>query len=335
MNKKAALFLIVWILFVASFAFLPEKFHGRGYDYQYHLEKTQGSPTYSKDGRTLFTYPPLFHTLAFRFASSETAFYWFTLFLLGILTPLLLYTYSKSLLSVFLYFTTTSYFYFMEQGVFGQALVGILLLAMLNTKNPFIRIGIVFLGWVSHNSGIYFLGVAFLVLTISDIALYKSFLKRNFDKICLACSGWFPTNRPDILNARLVSETKLFGTHLTSETISPGSFRLSFLLKFLFEIFPFPFFIMAIIGLWKKQKAIFFFVLFLALAGFFEYRIWFFIPLLAIPGLVTFYEGLKPNYKLVFLTFCFLYGILQFTVWFNYKHFCFPLEHFDYLYEGT
>mgnify|MGYP003144997055 FL=1 len=317
-HKTTLVLLFLCLLFCVGFIALPGKFHAQGYDYLFHFEKTQGHTTTSFDDRPFFTYPSLFHAIAFRFVSDETLFYAFTLFLLGVVTPMLLFKLTGNPLSVLFYFSTTSYFYFMEQGVYAQALVGVLLLLMLNTKNPWHHLGLIFLGWASHNSGLIFLSIAMFFIHLPNITFW---LKKQI--VMLSCSGWFPVDRPnELLNQRILPGEIANG-------ISQGGLRVSFFLKLFLEIFPVWFLVPAFFQLWKTKRNLFYFCLVILALGVFEYRIWFFIPLIGIVGLSEFYNNLSPQAKKYFLVFTVINGIGQLFLWYRYKDSCFPLPFYD------
>lgn len=307
-NLRVAL--IICLIFTVAFSMVPEQYQAKNYDWLAHFHKARGQMRGGGDDRDLLTYPPLGHMVGSVFTFREEHFYFYLLMLIGIVTPMLVFFLSgRNWVSVLLYFTATSYFYFMEGGLVPQAFVGILLLIAILVKDWRVRAVLIPLSVLTHSVGLQAMGLTLIVLFIFENKLYT--LLPFFP----GCSGYFGNNRPDaILDAQIVPAT------------SPASrsLRVSYFLRLIVDIFPLPFLLIAVKELKNRPKLLALVVLYLLL-GLAHYRIFFFAPLVGIPGLVMFYEKLTSKNRLLFLGFSLLYGILQVYWWASYKLNCYPL----------
>ncbi len=321
-NKQLVLALIVCLFFCLIFAIMPYKFQGKGYDYYFHFEKAKGMEVTS-DKKPTSNYPPLYHKIAGYFSFREKTFYLFSLFFLGLLTPLLLVLISKNWITALFYYCTTSYFYFFEQGVYSFALVVFMCLLVLWIKDFRIRTGLVLLGVLAHSHGFQLIGFFLFVVLLWETGILNRLLK--FVSFVPACSGYFPTgtNRPDsfldtdLLPSQIVSTS---GTD-SSRAIDFGKFS-----KLNIDIIPLPFLIMSLKGLFNK-KHWHYLILFFAfmVAGVWHYRFWYVAAIISLFGLTSFYEELEGKWRFGFIVLVLVWGVFQFVVWFRYKWYCFPL----------
>lgn len=313
LNQQFAVALIICLTICLFLGVLPPKFNGQGYDYQFHFDKARGQD--ESNGKVTVVYPPLFHWLAGPFSFNEPAFYLFSLFLIGILTPMLLFYLTDNWVSVAFYFAVSEYFWFFEQGVYAQALIGIFLILVLMFDDWGFRAILLLLATLSHSTGFFAIGLTMLVL-----ALHESGLLKKAVGFLPGCSGLVGNKRPDtLLDTRII---ELVDSHQ-----SLHGFRVSYILKLAFQIFPLPFLFMSMKYLWKHKLDYFLLIIAFVIVGFFlNYRVWYFITIPGIFGLTRFYENMNnPNLKKLFWILVILFGIFQFYMWFNYKWSCFPL----------
>ncbi len=312
----------VCVAFCLLFSLLPTDWLGGGWDFEFHYNKTLGDTQGILRGNEMDSYPWLFHFVAGFFDYRLIIFKWFGILLLGLLIPMALFFVSKDWLSVLFYFTTTSFFYFFEQGIYAQALMMLIMLLFWVFKNPIIHIGLIYAALLTHSWGLHL-----ALLTLACIYLHKSewineILKIK-NKILLGCSGWFPINDAN----QSIRPNEFLDTHLLSsqENNFSMALRVSFLFKLIVEIFPLPF---ALMGFYQTYQNKRFDFLLLALASlvigsFYDYRIFFILPLVLIPGLVDYYRNINVRlHKFGFIAMIIFFGILNFVVWFNYKTIC-------------
>lgn len=319
MDKNLQIALVICLFVVLVIALLPGQFQGKGYDYYFHYAKAKGLPEYNDLQANSFpttNYPPLFHWAAQFFSFREESFYSFTLFFLGLILPLTLFFLTRHWVSVLFYFSATSFFYFFETGVYPQALAIWLMLLMLYFKSWPVRIALILLGILAHSTGFYLLALTAFLLFLKESKALPFFP--------FACSGYFPEegSRPN----------ELLETEIVAGSSSGRSNALNFgnLTKFLVEIFPLPFALMAINGFWM-EKNWHLFLLFLAgiIGGLFDYRIFYVSAIVGLIGLTDFYKRVISNsalrWRIIFFAFCLIYAGFQFFIWFRLKFYCYPL----------
>src|SRR3989304_9548991 len=129
MNDEKKAFLIC-VAFLTLFSLMPFELLGNGFDYDFHLSKARGNTT-TENGINTQEYAPLYSIISQFFVFKEIVFKFLGLLMLGLIIPLLVFKLSRDWFSVILYFTTTSFFYFFEQGIYAQPLSMILMLVIL------------------------------------------------------------------------------------------------------------------------------------------------------------------------------------------------------------
>lgn len=285
------------------------KYRGGG-DYDFHLEKAIGDCS-SRNGCE--TYAPLFHWLAGPFSFHENAFFYFALFLLAFVTPMLLYLITKDWLVVWLYFSTTSYFWFFINGIFAQALAMIFLLLVIYFKDWRLQALVVLLSAIAHGHGFFLCLVAFICIHL--VKAFGGKLKElGWVKVLPACSGTFGANPPEILNE------PVDGLVTTGEQFRVVDGLIAFT-----KIFPFPLMIVAV--WWVINKKEYLELLLIALvamvAGFWiSHRAFYVMPLVLLPVIVKWSRSLESKWFKGFIALTIIFFIYQLYSWLNYKWVC-------------
>ena len=284
-----------------------------GADYAFHFEKAKNDC--ENLGETCEIYTPLFHWLASAFAFHEKAFFFFGLVLLAFVTPMLLfYLSNKNWLAVWLYFSTTSYFWFFYNGLFSQHLATIFLLLVLLTKDWRIQLGLLVLSPLVHSHAFVLVLIAIIVKHIWSILKDKFVEKNVWRKLFPGCSGVFGKDPPEILTQPIGSLTSTGGT-----------FNISHVLIFVVKIFPLPYFVIASYQYFKEKENFHLFILAIifVIQGFLlSHRIFYLVPMMLIPGLTWWASGLSPRNKKIFLLSTLLVFGFQFFSWLQFKLVC-------------
>jgi len=306
-NKNLFKAIAICCLFMFVFSYFFSGLFQSGGDYNQHFYKAkngcEGSETIGWSEDACEIYAPLFHTIAQPFTYHENAFFYFVLLLLGLVTPLIVFWFTKEWISVILYFTTTVYFYFNIDGFFPQALAGIILLLIFLVRDWRIQVALVGLSIFAH-------GHAFLLCLIGFglINFKKGFLNNKF----LGCSSTFGANKPEV-----------FDTPIQGLVTTGVQFKLSHVLVFFARIFPLPFLICSIwYSINKKYKIdLLLMACFCFIAGFtVSHRAFYFIPLLLIPSLTMFAVGLKGKPRILFWLVVLVSFVYLFGGWINFKN---------------
>jgi len=291
-------------MFVFSYFF--SGFFPSGGDYDRHFYKAkngcEGSETVGWGEEACETYSPLFHVIAQPFTYHQNAFFYFVLLILGLITPLILFWFTKEWLSVVLYFTTTVYFYFSIDGFFPQALAGIILLLIFLVRDWRIQVALVLLSIFAHGHAFLLCLIAFVLTNFK-----RGFLNNAF----LGCSSTFGANKPEIFN-----------TNIEGFITTGVPFQLNHALIFFARIFPFPFLVCSVwYSVNKKYKnELLLMALVCFVAGFtVSHRAFYFIPLLLIPSLTMFALGLKGKQRILFWLVVVASFVYLFGGWINFK----------------
>ena len=311
MDQDTSKALIIAAVFTALFAFFATPGGG---DYAFHFDKA--ATGCDNLGSNCDSYTPGFHALAWVFSFHEDAFFYFVIFLLAFVTPMLLHWITKNWVVVWLYFATTSYFWFMVDGIFPQALAGVALLLILGLKDWRIQSVVVLLSILVHSQAFFLSLLAFFA-----VHAYHAFKKDGVNiggaKLFPACSGLFGKNRPEILGEQVARHTS-------------GGYKFTYadaLIVFT-KIFPLPFFYWSVKHLWTERKRLdFILVAFAALVmGFFvSPRVFYVIPLALLPGLAWFYQKLSKEQKWkkhAFILLTIVSFAFQLYSWANFREVC-------------
>jgi len=309
-NKELEKAIIIALAFTLLIVVLGKGLQGGG-EYNFNYLKAQSGCDNVDDVIACEVYTPLFHILASPFAFSDNSFWYFSVVLLGFLIPLTFYFLTKNWFSVWLYYSTSSTFYFLIDGVMPQALAMGLCLLILTVKDWRIQIGILLLSSIAHSQGFL---LCLTALIANRVWLLISSNKWSWNNILLSCSGIFGTARPEILDERIAGTNAY---HITLTNI----------LSLFIKIFPFPLYIIAFYySIKNKYRLDLIAMAILALAFSFlpggSHRSWYLIPMMLIPSVSMFYTDLNKRHKLwVFSITVFLF-IMQVWSWWNYKILC-------------
>lgn len=314
-SKALGVCLIISLLF--TFLSVIGLSVGKGGDFDTHFQKSKNGCGEITDADSRFrceVYAPLLSWASKFFSFSEKSFLYFNIFLIGIVTPMLLFHITRTWVVAWFYFSTTNYFYYFVEGVYAQALAGVLVLTILATKNPFIRLLALVTLILAHGHG-WMMGLLVLsVLTISEG------LKKTEDwcepwSFFPVCSGVFgKTQLAEAINKPIAGWTA------GGETWSYND-----ILHLFGKIFPLPFLVLGVSYYLRFREKIHFLVIgFLSVAiGFFvSPRVFYLLPLVMLPGLAWYTEQAKPEHRHWILAASFLSFVFMFYSWANFKLVC-------------
>lgn len=302
--KKA---IVIALSFTLLIVVLGQGIQGGG-EYKFNYLKAQDKCEETGKVEDCESYTPLFHIIAHPFAFSENAFWYFSVVLLGFIIPLIFYFLTKNWFSVWLYYSTSSAFYFLIDGVMPQALAMGLCLLILTVKDWRIQIGILLLSSMAHGHGFI---MCLTALIVNRVWLLITNDEDSWNNILLSCSGVFGTARPETL------DTKILGPSAYPITITN-------ILSLFTKIFPFPLYIIAFYySIKHKYRLDLITMAIIALVfGISSHRSWYLIPMMLIPSVSMFYMSLNKRHKLWLLGFTILTFIFQVWSWWNYKILC-------------
>lgn len=270
-------------------------------DYDYHFNKSKNGCDNSffenkNLKRACEEYAPLFHILAKPFTFNQNAFFYFTIILFLIISPLIILDHTKNYFSVLLYFTASDYIFYFMDGIFPQALANILLFLLFFTKDSRVEVGLLPILIVTHGSA-FIAGIIILLLKKIDIEAFF-------------CSSIFLNQKPEILYQKLGS-------------VGGIDFRLSNIIYFFSRIFPLPFFLIALKQTWETNKKYFSLIIILFIAGFFyASRVWYLSFLLSIPAITMFYEKQNTLGKIALILSCFIFFTINVVLFNRLKTLC-------------
>lgn len=309
MNEEKKAF-IVTLFFFLLFIFAPLNWHFSG-DFNFHYSKARGCENHP-DKEACAAYYPLLHFIGQFFAFSPNVFAIYLIFLVAFVTPLILFLQTKKWVTVWLYFSTTQYFYSINGGAaYPQALAYIFLLGLFLTKNNWLRSLIFFVGILAHSQAVFLIGITWFVLYF-----FENF---NFGNAMLACSSFFNSNTPDFLKETVkIPLLAKSGKTITEQILFKD------ILNFFLRMYPLPFLFFSLRQLWREKN---FAPIFLC-AFFFYYgfvssqRVFFTIPLLLLPSLTRFYSTLTGWHKKGFIALTIVYFLFQIYFWAQFKITC-------------
>ena len=238
-NKELAKSIVIALAFTLLIAVLGISVQGGG-EYVFNFQKAAGDCGETNECET---YTPLFHYLASWFAFSENSFWFFTVFLFGFAIPMIFYYLTKNSMSVWLYISSSSAFYYLIDGVFPQGLALGLCLLIFAVKDWRIQSLLVLAASLSHGHGFYLGLTAFL---LNRAWIYAEANKFDFREIFLSCSGIFGLDRPDILDMKIDT---VIGTTVTVAKAYP--ITITNVLSLFSKMFPLPFWI---VSFWYSIK---------------------------------------------------------------------------------
>lgn len=287
--KRALLLCLVLFLFFSVFW----QWFGNGGDFGAYIEKIRGK---SLD----YTFPPLYAWISAPFIFRSNIFILFSLFMFGVVTPLVLVAITKNWISAWFYFATTDYFYYITAGLYNQGLVSILFLGLLATKNNYLRAILFLLGLLSHSTGLWLLGGLWVLLLLKETNL-KGFLP--------FCSPFWGEHTPEILKIEVAA---------ASASYPPGRLTLNSVLAFFVKRCPLPFLYWGLKGIWheKNWHYLVFIGLAVIIAIIHDQRALYLIPLLIIPGLTWYYASCSINKKRLIFGLSVVWFVFLLSQWF-------------------
>jgi hypothetical protein len=157
----------------------------------------------AKDGSYSSAYAPLFRWFSAPFATQETMWSCFSIFVLIIPACVLLFLITKEKLVPLFYFCLSSFFYLFMAGLFTQLLVFVFVLALFYFKNQYLRLGIILVGILVHTQAYVLLPIAWLFILLEEnkellISYYKKAVKSKWVLGSLVgCSPFWGRIAPD------------------------------------------------------------------------------------------------------------------------------------------
>lgn len=281
------LFFIVLNLFIVEYTNTSVKLEGITKDYEHHL-------SYAQDPLGQDQYAPFFPVFSSAFSKNMRTFYRFSVLLLGLLLPLLLFFLTKRWESAFFYFASTEFFWLMSySGFIPQALTIAYVLGLLLTKNWYARLGLVFLALLTHNFGFLFVLISLLIIAF--------FEKKQGIMIAGAVAACPPCNCSPVLGEKAsFFKDKILGDLLP--------LSLDQVIDFFTKGMPLPLMFLSVKQLWKEKNfAVLSIIAFTFTAG----MIWVYgdrvifstLPFLVI-GLTNYYVSTNKKMRLVIVGIC-------------------------------
>ncbi len=316
-NKELAKAIIIALSFTLLIAFLGMGVQGGG-EYKFNLLKAKEGCENEDNQQACEDYTPLFHYLANLFSFSDNSFWFFVVFLFAFVIPMIFYYLTKNAMSVWLYISSTSSFYFFIDGVFPQGLALGICLLIFAVKDWRIQALLVLAGALTHGHGFYLALTAFL---LNRTWIYIEANEFDFNKILLSCSGIFGNFRPEILDTKIEEIGGLVIAKAYPISIAN-------ILSLFSKMFPLPFWIISfwysIKKRWRWDLLIMalFAIAFAFIPGG-SHRSWYLVPYMLIPATSMFYKDLEgSDAKFLFIAFTVFMFIIQIWSWWNYKILC-------------
>ena len=187
------------------------------------------------------------------FVFNDFVWIMFLLALFGLFTPIAIYWYTKTWISIPLYFSITNYFFvIISSGLYAQGLAILLLICFFAAKDWRLKAVFFVLGLFSHSTGFYLFPFALAMLLIEkNLHLIKKLVSKN--KLW-TCSPLLGTRQIPIIEHQI---------GLGRDVSASWFLTIKDLLAFLVKICPIYFFVIAIIN-WYESKNFAFFMLLVA-----------------------------------------------------------------------
>ena len=228
--KKSILIASIFVLLIA---FLGQDYIGGG-EHTFNYMKAKIGCIEEYKTQECETYTPLFHILASPFTFQEKQFWFFCVFLFGFIMPLSFYYLTKHWISVWLFISSTSAFYYLIDGVYPQALAMLICILIFAVKDWRWQSVLVLLATMAHGHG-FWLGMTAFTLNRAWIILEPKIKDISFRDIMLGCSSVFGLNKPEILDQQV--QIDAIGK------LGSGAYHINFanILSLFTKIFPLPF----------------------------------------------------------------------------------------------
>lgn len=306
-NSLVILLIYFFIFVVFIFPIILSGFNGT--DAHRHLVKANNcigieSANWSKE--SCEGYAPLLSIFLFLFKSSPQRWIIGNFLIIGIFTPLTIYFLTgKKWQSIFFYFTSTSYFFYMIDGIYSQAFAMLLALLFINSKKYSLEelaagIFLIF----SHGHGLILTLLIFFVKRIDYVSYLSSLCSSK--TFCLGLLG------KAVLPKELTEELNIVGGI---------SINLSNYIHILIRVTPFYFVFLAIISFVEKKRIDYILFLLFGLIGtlFVSIRTSYFSALIMVIGLSFFYDGLSKNSRIILFSTSLVLGMINLYAYFNLK----------------
>jgi len=267
-------------------------------DYSTHFSIASGGVPSDMTAERVAEYPPLFDWLASFFIFRNEVWVFFYLFLFAFLTPLTIFFITKSVYSVWFYFSISSYFYFTIQGLFPQGLIILFVLLMFASKNLYLRLLLVLLGILTHSTGIFLMPLVLILIYLKE---YYVIWKVN--KL-FGCVPMVPIGVVESVGSRV------------------AVFTYNDLIAFLLKVSPIPFCWFGLKWLWKNKEfgwLVLFAISFLG-ALFYSNRIIYFTGVICVIGFSQYFE--ESNNKKWWLVLSLIWFVIEFWSWVQNALFC-------------
>ena len=253
-------------------------------------------------------YAPLLRIISGPFAVSESYYFFFVLFILALVLPLLVTKISGNWLGAVFYFSISFWFWFGLDGHLAQALAFVFVLLLFSVKNNWLRLGIVLIGSLAHSTaGILMLASFLFVLLNENKDWFHKF------KGFLVCSPFFGK----FVDSQVATSIKSTGSNLIIDNgyvlhdITFSSLFLTFI-----KITPIPFLIVSIKHFFEASDFDFLCLMFFSFfCGLFfgGPRVFYLAGLLMIIGFAKAWHKLK--HKRFWTLLVILWGLFLFEQW--------------------
>lgn len=191
-NRKMVLLclLMFLILFFAADEFKSNK----DFDFHFNLSKIPAKCPEPYTKEMCDVYPYLTHVISSPFAFDDFIFKVYTIFLITILIPFILYWVTKKFSSTVFYFTTT-FFGLNTISILANVYAVIVFLLFIKTKNHFTRFGMLIISLLVHNL-LPFLLVAYWILEtgLPLLKKWKNFFPMAVPTCCFNATNFFALN---------------------------------------------------------------------------------------------------------------------------------------------
>lgn len=306
MKSALLLCLIVCLVFALNLNLV-----GLGSDFSIH---------YSNALTLSSNYKPLFPLLAHSFTVSQDLFKDFAVLLFALMLPMVLVFVTGKDVIAWFYFSTTSLFYTIIPGLYGQGLTFILL-SLMFIKNNWLRASLFILSFFVHSQAPYLIGATWIALCFmenkNDLKLY---FKKYYTKIGVVinsfCSPFWGKKIPEVLNQNL---------NLTGGNNADAFMTGNHLLALFFKLIPLPFLYFSLKAFWIKQKELIVLMIAIFIASFFiSARVLYVLPVFMLLGVTQYYASASKNQQklIIYLSvLCFAFQLEQFLA-VSLKFFC-------------
>lgn len=293
-NSKIIIIPLIMVFIIFSFTFFFEHENHAGHDFLFHYGNANGEHiSLEHSEETYFEYPPLLKSFSFLWAFREFIYFIFLMLFFGLAIPFLLYLITKNEIVVWFFFSCSSFFWLLDYyGIFAQALLAVLLLSVILIKNNYFRVFILFLSLLAHSTGFLIIGL---------FLLFDFFSKFDFKNLFLSAC---PTFIPRELNINTVAgsvKPNLFNTPIN--LISLNQF-----ITCILRDYNFYYLLVSFINL---PKELLLFCLSLLFIGLTNFRAYWFLSIILLIGLTSYYSNLNKKNQKLFLGFTGITFLIQ------------------------